>query len=353
MSTVTISPAEESGRTRGVWIAVGDYLSALLQTLTEKPARFSKLGPGILLLTLIAAIRMYSTWATWGDLSIDAGHETYVPAVLAEGKMLYRDVWYHYGPAAPYFNSYLFRIFGVHLSVLYFAGAFAALGSGVFLFLSGTELGFSLAGWTAGAVVLVEAFEPGLFSFPLPYSFASVYGCLAVSVLLWVLLRSLKSASVIWILTAGGLASLALLLKLEYGVASYAGFWVRDFQYMIEGYPAGIPLDEIRRGFEYLIARQRADGAMPNKVQRDGTPVYCPMCLSSTRRGLRRRGDKGGVGRPSSVYCSLSETSGSTRMAFAAGTTHAASATAARMANVSRSTGATPNSSDWIKPVTA
>src|SRR5437660_3542258 len=222
MSTVTISPPEESGRTRGVWIAVGDYLSALLQTLTEKPARFSKLGPGILLLTLIAAIGMYSTLATLGELSIAAGHETYVPAVLAEGKMLYRDVWYHYGPAAPYFNSYLFRIFGVHLSVLYFAGAFAALGSGVFLFLSGTELGFSLAGWTAGAVVLVEAFEPGLFSFPLPYSFASVYGCLAVSVLLWVLLRSLKSASVIWILTAGGLASLALLLKLEYGVASYA-----------------------------------------------------------------------------------------------------------------------------------
>jgi hypothetical protein len=112
------------------------------------------------------------TWATWGNLSVDAGHETYVPAMLAQGRMLYRDLWYHYGPAAPYLNSYLFRIFGMQLNVLYFAGASAALGSAIFLFLSGIELRYPLAGWTAGAVVVVEAFEPGLFSFPLPYSFA-------------------------------------------------------------------------------------------------------------------------------------------------------------------------------------
>ncbi|MGH2944728.1 MAG: hypothetical protein ACRDPC_00340 [Solirubrobacteraceae bacterium] len=60
------------------------------------------------------------------------------------------------------------------------------------------------------------------------------------------------------------------------GASSYDGFWVRDFQYMIEGHPAGVPEEHIRRGFEYLIARQRDDGAMPNKVLKDGTPVYCP-----------------------------------------------------------------------------
>jgi hypothetical protein len=57
---------------------------------------------------------MFSTWATWGDLTIDCGREMYVPAVLSEGKMLYRDVWYLYGPAGPYVNSFLFRLFGVH-----------------------------------------------------------------------------------------------------------------------------------------------------------------------------------------------------------------------------------------------
>ena len=39
----------------------------------------------------------------------------YVPAVLAEGRTLYREVWFPYPPAAPYFNSWLFRLFGTHL----------------------------------------------------------------------------------------------------------------------------------------------------------------------------------------------------------------------------------------------
>lgn len=40
------------------------------------------------------AVKVYSTWAAWGDLTIDSGHEVYVPALLAEGKVLYRDAWF-------------------------------------------------------------------------------------------------------------------------------------------------------------------------------------------------------------------------------------------------------------------
>ncbi|MBS1884475.1 MAG: hypothetical protein JSS97_16135 [Actinobacteria bacterium] len=60
------------------------------------------------------------------------------------------------------------------------------------------------------------------------------------------------------------------------GVGSYDGFWVRDFQYMVEGAPSAIPLADLERGIEYLISRQREDGAMPNKVFKDGTPRFCP-----------------------------------------------------------------------------
>src|SRR5262249_41113333 len=126
---------------------------------------------GIALLALLCACRMYWTWASWGNVSIDCGREVYVPAMLAQGQVLYRDVWYHYGPAAPYLNSLLFRIFGVHLQVAFFAGALSALASSIFLFLTGLELALPLVGWTAGAVVAIEAFEPGIFNFPLPYSF--------------------------------------------------------------------------------------------------------------------------------------------------------------------------------------
>ena len=178
---------------------------------------------GIAALAALTVIQMYSTWATWGDLSIDAGHETYVPWVLSEGQMLYRDVWYHYGPAGVYFNSWLFTIFGRHFAVLYLAGGLSALVSAVFLFLTGSELGYRWPGWVAGAVVVLEAFHEGLFSFPLPYSFPAVYGCVMACALLWLLVRGLGSGGSVWMATAGLLAAAALVTKLEFGVVCYAG----------------------------------------------------------------------------------------------------------------------------------
>ena len=177
----------------------------------------------IALTALVAlwAVRFYMTWATWGSLTIDSGREMYVPSVLAQGKTLYRDIWYLYGPAAPYLNSYLFRLFGVKLEVLYWAGSLSALGSAVLLFLSGLRLSSWLAGWTAGVVILVEAFPRWLFSFPLPYSYASVYGCLASCLFLWFAIRGIFSGNSGWVFGAGTTAAFALLLKLEFGAACY------------------------------------------------------------------------------------------------------------------------------------
>jgi hypothetical protein len=61
----------------------------------------------LLALVILWLAKVYSTWARWEDLSIDSGHEMYIPLLLAQGKELYRDVWFMYGPLAPYFNSYL------------------------------------------------------------------------------------------------------------------------------------------------------------------------------------------------------------------------------------------------------
>src|SRR6202051_5414249 len=59
----------------------------------------------LLMLVALWAVKVYSTWAAWGNLTIDSGHEMYIPALLAQGKVLYRDVWFPYGPAAPHFKS--------------------------------------------------------------------------------------------------------------------------------------------------------------------------------------------------------------------------------------------------------
>jgi hypothetical protein len=187
-----------------------------------EPVRWNLTAIGALLtLIVIWAASLHATWATWGSLTVDSGHEMYVPTVLSEGKMLYRDVWFMYGPLAPYLNSFLFRLFGVHLNVLYWAGSLSALGAAIFLYLTGMRLSSWLAGWSAGAVLLLEAVHPSIFCFPLPYSYSAVYACLTACAFLWLVVAASASKAWGWMLGAGMAAATALLLKLEFGVACY------------------------------------------------------------------------------------------------------------------------------------
>jgi hypothetical protein len=51
------------------------------------------------MLVILWAVKLYTTWGAWGSLTVDSGREMYVPWALAQGKQLYRDVWFPYGPA--------------------------------------------------------------------------------------------------------------------------------------------------------------------------------------------------------------------------------------------------------------
>ena len=189
---------------------------------------------GLLILVVLWAARMYATWAAWGSLTIDGGHEMYVPAVLSEGKMLYRDIWWQYTPLSVYLNAYLFRLFGEKLEVLYWAGSLSALASALLLYVAGMRLSSWVAGWTAAAILIIQAFNPLIFCFPLPYSFAAVYGCLTACLFLVFVLRASNSDSWVWIFGAGSTAAVAMLDKLEFGTACYATLLiligVRTFQ---------------------------------------------------------------------------------------------------------------------------
>jgi hypothetical protein len=197
------------------------WVPRLFETFSPPTSWNSTTYIALLVLIVLWAVRTYTTWAAWGNLTIDSGHEMYIPAMLAEGKLLYRDVWYMFGPAAPYFTSYLFRLFGVQLNVLYWAGSLSALGSAIFLYLLGMRLSSWLVGWTAGTVVLLEAFQPSLFCFPLPYASATVYACLIGCLFLWLVINASISMGWPWMFGAGMAAGVALLLKPEFGVACF------------------------------------------------------------------------------------------------------------------------------------
>src|SRR3990170_745791 len=83
-----------------------------------------------LLLTLTAigfALLFVLSWLKWADLTIDGGREMNTPLRLLRGELLYSDVYYLYGPLAPYLNAALYAVFGIHLNTLYAAGTLASL----------------------------------------------------------------------------------------------------------------------------------------------------------------------------------------------------------------------------------
>ena len=87
----------------------------------------------------VAAALAWHTWGHWGDFQIDNGRELYVPAEILKGKMLFRDLWYMYGPLVPYLKALLFRIFGVQLTVLYVFGLTLTFGAALLTFEVGRQ----------------------------------------------------------------------------------------------------------------------------------------------------------------------------------------------------------------------
>lgn len=165
-------------------------------------------------------------WARWGSVTVDCGRELYVAAALAEGKMLYRDVWYMYGPGAPYINSWLFRSFGIHINVMYFAGSLAGLAEALVLFRCALYFASLPVALATGYIVLVQSFGAGIFNYPLPYSYATVYGSVAASLFLLYAIRSALNPTKSNLFWAGFWSAVALLLKLEFGWACFVSLAV-------------------------------------------------------------------------------------------------------------------------------
>ncbi len=169
-----------------------------------------------------------TTWATWPDLDVDCGRDAYIAARLAGqlpggAVMLYRDVQYQFGPLAPYWNSFLLRIFGLHLDVFYISGLLAALGIVLASYGIARKLLTPWNAWLASAAVLVVfAFRVSLFNYVYPYTFAANYGLLWLALALWIgIERQHPGPKAEWQLWGlGTLTGFCLLTKQEFGIAA-------------------------------------------------------------------------------------------------------------------------------------
>lgn len=168
------------------------------------------------------AVMLVQSWHRWLHPIIDHGREINLPARILAGETLYRDAQFLYGPFAPYFNAFLYRIFGVHLSVAHASGAVcAALITLMIYWLSRRMMGAWESAVTTGLMIVVCAFQPR-GNYVQPYTYAALYGLVFALASLVCTARYLQAGRVRSLVWAGVWTGLAMISKLELSLAALA-----------------------------------------------------------------------------------------------------------------------------------
>ena len=136
------------------------------------------------------------SWRRLGSLIVDGGHELEVPRRLLAGAALYRDLSWNWGPLAPWLDTGLYRLFGVHSDTLMAAGlgtaALAALG---LYLLARRFVGAFTSSWVAVAFLAGCAFsrrgDIAIFNFVAPFNFSATYG---ITLAIWSALLLVRHA---------------------------------------------------------------------------------------------------------------------------------------------------------------
>ncbi len=187
---------------------------------------------GLAVLAALFALMMAASWQRWTQPLLDHGREMHLPSRLAAGETLYADVQFLYGPLAPYLNALLYRVFGVHLSVLHTAGTIAAV---LILFLiyrlARRLMGVWESALATGLVLMICALK-STANYVQPYAYAALYGLLFALVSLLMTAKYMEAVlgergghaglPLRYLLGAGIFAGLSVISKPEIALAALA-----------------------------------------------------------------------------------------------------------------------------------
>ena len=147
-----------------------------------------------LFLATVGACLFALSYGKWGDPLIDLGRDLYLARALLDGRILYREIVYNYGPVAPYALAGITGLLGDSLAV--FAGIGVATGLIVMagLYAIGCRLQGRTAGTACAAAFLVLSFFNRVrggwgMNFVLPYSYAVAFGMACAVWSFYLLLR--------------------------------------------------------------------------------------------------------------------------------------------------------------------
>jgi len=179
---------------------------------------------GACFLYLLAA-----TWLKWGDVVVDTFRDAWAATRLLEGQTPYRDFFYEYGFFTPYFLAALFRAFGVRLSVLVSCGIGMTAALALLLYRSARfmtgRVPATLAVITFFFVcAFSHYFYPNIFTFILPYSFATTFFLLFLAAALYLFIAAGGAAQRPFIAWWALAMALAFCARPDMAVVAWAAF---------------------------------------------------------------------------------------------------------------------------------
>ncbi len=182
---------------------------------SERELFLARLG----ILVVIAAWGLIA-WRRSARIVIDYGRELFCAWRLSEGDLLYKDVWYYYGPLGATLNSLLFSIFGPgYDSLLIFNLLLIAICAFALFEMMRKASGFAQGAVAAAVFINLFAFGYGYMAqnnnFLTPYSHEATYGTYLTIGLIVALWRMHSCKKLSWLVLAGMLAAANLFTKPE------------------------------------------------------------------------------------------------------------------------------------------
>ncbi|RJP76371.1 MAG: hypothetical protein C4522_18475 [Desulfobacteraceae bacterium] len=182
---------------------------------------------GLIALAGAAAAMLWISWGKWPDVLVDFGHELYIPWMLAEGKMLYRDLLNFRGPFSPYWNALWFVLFGPGLYTLVWVNLALLAIMMVVMHQVLRRVSSSFASFAACLVfILLFAFSQhaGIanYNYVCPYAHETTHAMLLSWVVLACLMKHVRSPKMAWPSLSGFLTGMVFLIKPEFFVALMA-----------------------------------------------------------------------------------------------------------------------------------
>ena len=164
------------------------------------------------------------SWGKWADILIDFGRELYIPWQISEGKVLYRDIYFYYGPVSKYFYAFFFKFFPPSLTlvtILNFLvlGVFVIVLFRLLRFWSSRAAAFLATGTFVALFAFAQYTGIGNYNFICPYSHELVHGLLLALLTLICFFKYVNGTGRSFSLIIGFLLGVVFLTKVEVFVA--------------------------------------------------------------------------------------------------------------------------------------